>query len=80
MKYHTEGVFDGIFNDYNSDKVDLLSENESEYDIWSQIGQEHMILTNLTPLDPHPREGLASIRQWVQQLRQRDQLPLTNPL
>ena len=43
MKYHTEGVFDVIFNDYNSDKSNVLSENESEDNICSQTGQKHMM-------------------------------------
>ena len=39
IKNNIEGVFDWIFYDFNSDKGELLSENESEDDIWSQTGQ-----------------------------------------
>ena len=78
-KNHTEEVFDGISNNFNSDKGDFfLSENESEDDIWSQTGQLHVIMTIRRP---SPRKGLKSIRQQrVQHMRQRDQIPLTNPL
>ena len=78
IKNNTEEVFDGIFNDFNADKGDLLSENESEDDIWSQTSQLHVIMTIRCP---SPRKGLKNIRQQVvQQMRQRDQMPLTNPL
>ena len=39
IKNNTEEVFHGIFSDFCSDKGDVLSENESENDIWSQTGQ-----------------------------------------
>ena len=45
IKNNTEEGLDGIFNDFNSDKGDLLSENESEDDIWSQTGQLQVIMT-----------------------------------
>ena len=78
LKNNTEEDLNGIFNDFNSDKGDLLSENEREGDIWSQTGQLHVIMTIRRP---SPRKGLKSIRQQVvQQMRQRDQMPLTNPL
>ena len=71
IKNNTEEVFDGIFNVFNSDKGHLLSENESEDDIWSQTGQLHVIMTIRRP---SPRKELKSIRQQVvQQMRQRDQ-------
>ena len=44
IKNNTEEVFDRIFNDFNSDKGALLSENETEDDIWSQAGQLHVIM------------------------------------
>ena len=34
IQNNTEEVFNGIFNDVNSDKRDLLSENESKDDIF----------------------------------------------
>ena len=75
IKNNMEKVFGGIFNDFNSDKGDLLSENESEDNIWSQTGQ---LLVIMTIRSPSPRKGLKSIRQQVvQQMRQRDQMPLT---
>ena len=78
IKNNTEEVFDGIFNAFNSDKGHLLSENESEDDIWSQTGQLHVIMTIRRP---SPRKELKSIRQQVvQQMRQRDQMSLTDPL
>ena len=39
IKNNTKEVFDGILNDFNSNKGGLLSENENEDDIWSQPGQ-----------------------------------------
>ena len=42
IKNNTEEVLDGIFSDFYSDKGDLLSENESEDDSWSQTGQLHV--------------------------------------
>ena len=78
IKNNTEEVFAGIFNGFNSDKGLLLSENESEGDIWSQTGQLHVIMTIRRP---SPRKELKSIRQQVvQQMRQRDQMSLTDPL
>ena len=62
IKNNTEEVFDGIFNDFNSDKGDLLSENESEDDIWSQTGQLHAVMA-IRRLSH--RKGLKSIRQHV---------------
>ena len=51
LENNTEKVFDGIFNHFISDKDDLLSENESVDDIWSQTGQLHVIMTiNQPPL------------------------------
>ena len=58
-------AFDGIFNDFNSDKGDLISENESEDDIWSPTGQLHVIMTIRHPCPPPIRKGLESIRQHV---------------
>ena len=49
IKNNTEEAFDGIFNNFNSYKGDLLSENESEDDIWSQRGQLHVIMTIRRP-------------------------------
>ena len=69
IKNNTKEVFDVMFNDFNSDKGDLLSENENEDDIWSQSGQLHV---NMTIRRPSPRKGLKSIRQHVViQMRQR---------
>ena len=48
-----------IFNYFNSDKGGLLSENESEDDIWSQTGQLHVIMTIRRP---PPEKGQKSIR------------------
>ena len=62
IKNSTEEVFDGIFNNFNSEKGDLLSENESEDDIWSQTGQLRVILTIRRP---YPRKELKSMRQQV---------------
>ena len=45
---------DGIFKHFNSDKGDLLSENESENDIWPQTGQLHVIMTIRRPLPLPP--------------------------
>ena len=45
---------------------------------WSQTGSEHVILTICSP--PRPREGLERIRQHVRQMRQKDQMSLTNLL
>ena len=78
IKNNTEGVFDGIFYVFNLEKGDILSENDSEDDIWSQTGQLNVIMTIRRP---SPRKGLKSIRQQVvQKMRQREQMPLTNPL
>ena len=54
-----EEVFDGIFNKFNSDKGDLLSENEREDDIWSQAGQLHVIMTNRRPSPSPPPQKRA---------------------
>ena len=54
LKNNTEEVSDGIYNDFNSDKGDLLSENESEGNIWSQTGQLHVIMTIRRPSPPPP--------------------------
>ena len=54
IKNNLEEVFDGIFNDFNSDKGDLLSENESKDDIRSPTGQLHVIMTIRRPSPPPP--------------------------
>ena len=52
MKYRKEEVLDGIINNYDTNEVDLSSENENEDDSWSQTGQYQVILTIWGPSHP----------------------------
>ena len=79
LKNNTEEVSCGIFNDFNSDKGDLLSENESEDDIWSQTGQLHVIMTIRRPSSPE--KGLKVLdNKWSNKCDKETKMPLTKPL
>ena len=63
MPHRTEEVFDWISNDYDSDKGDLLSENESEDDIWISDRPVTGDFDKLALPHPLPREGQEILRQ-----------------